>query len=91
MTKQLEIIIDGKLEGRLEIDETGKEEIKVIQLELPEEIQEQLHMGMFSENVKYMFTYGEYIKTVQHGMEHYLDKKVELVESQTSPSYSQKI
>ena len=91
MTKQLEIIINGKLEGKLEVEEIKKDEIKFIKLELPTEIKSKLHMGMFNEGAKYIFPIKEYIETIQHGMEHYLEKEVKIIEYQTSPSYSQKI
>jgi|GEM_PF-3914316 len=80
MTKKLEIIIEGQTEGRLEVDEIGKEEIKVVGFELKQEIRERLKMNLLKPGTLYLDTYSNYIKTVQHGMEHYLEKKVEIKE-----------
>jgi len=80
MTKKLEIIIEGQTEGRLEVDEIGKEEIKVVGFELKQEIRERLKMNLLRPGTLYLDTYSNYIKTVQHGMEYYLEKKVEIKE-----------
>lgn len=80
MIKKLEIIIEGRVEGILEIDEIGKEEIKVIKFKLEPEDKKKLHMGLFNKDISYLFSYGEYLKTVQRGIEHYLEKKVEIRE-----------
>ncbi len=80
MKKNLEIIIDGKSEGRLEVDEIGNEKVKVIRFEISDEIKGKLRMNILSEGTDYLDSYSHYIKTVQHGMEHYLDKKVEIIE-----------
>jgi len=90
MKKNLEIKIEGKSKGRLELEETETDEIKVIHVELPQEIREKLSMGIMNEGSICGLNYIQYKEMIQHGMEHYLNKKVELIEF-TSPSYSQKI
>jgi hypothetical protein len=80
MKKNLEIMIDGKSEGILEVDEIGKDEIKVVKCELPKEIRERLKMNILAEGTIYLDTYSNYLERVQNGIKHYLDKEVEIRE-----------